>query len=125
MLAAKALNVMSETDRIRLSKASGTVRVYWGDQWIAETQRARCLTETGYPDRLYIPMDDVAADTLVVSETTTHCPFKGDATYYHIHIDGDQLDDAAWCYAKPISEVADIAGHLAFDHAALVIQHDA
>ena len=112
---------MSETDRIEIHNAPGPVRVTWGQRLIAETEHAQRLTETGYPPRLYIPMNAVATDWLVVSETTTHCPYKGDATYYHVQIDGDQIDDAAWCYAQPIDEVAAIAGHLAFDHEALSI----
>ena len=113
---------MSDTDRIAIHDAAGTSQVFWGEHQIAKTTAARVLAETGYPDRLYIPMDAVATDVLVVSETMTHCPYKGDATYYHVHIDGEQLDDAAWCYARPIDAVAAIAGHLAFDHHALTIE---
>ena len=115
-------NAMSDTDRIAIHDAAGTAQVFWGKHRIARTTAARVLTETGYPERLYIPMDAVATDVLVVSETMTHCPYKGDATYYHVHIDGEQLDDAAWCYARPIDAVAAIAGHLAFDHHALTIE---
>lgn len=115
-------SAMSDTDRIAIRDAAGTSQVFWGERQIAQTTAALLLAETGYPERLYIPMGAVATDMLVVSDTMTYCPYKGDATYYHVHIDGEQLDDAAWCYAQPIEAVAAIAGHLAFDHHALTIQ---
>ncbi|RJS94098.1 DUF427 domain-containing protein [Salinisphaera sp. Q1T1-3] len=112
---------MPETDRITTEPLAARVRVHWDDTLIADSTSAIRLAERGYPDRLYVPMDDVATDALCVSDTVTKCPYKGQATYYHVHVDGDRLDDAAWSYAKPIVDVESIAGHVAFDHEALTI----
>lgn len=113
---------MPATDRITTHAIDEPVRIYWGETLLADSEMALELAETGYPPRLYIPMADVATDWLCVSDTTTHCPYKGDATYYHVHVDGEQLDDAAWCYAEPITAVEAIRGHVAFDDAALVVE---
>jgi uncharacterized protein (DUF427 family) len=63
------------------------------------------LSETGLPNRWYLPREDVAAP-LRESQTRTHCPYKGDATYWHM---GDR-EDAAWGYEAPFDGVTAIAG---------------
>lgn len=107
---------MSDNERILTRSIDARVQVRWGETALADSQAVIELDEQGYPPRLYIPMADVATDVLCVSDTLTHCPYKGDATYYHVQIDGDTLEDAAWSYPEPIADVAEIAGHVAFDH---------
>ena len=68
------------------------------------------LSETGLPNRIYAPRESVTQQ-LERSETTSHCPYKGDATYWHV--DGRQ--DAAWSYEEPYDSVRAIAGHICFD----------
>ena len=48
------------------------------------------------------------------SETTSQCPHKGQATYYHIAAKSGLIRDAAWSYETPNDGIADIAGYLAF-----------
>ncbi|RDH74328.1 DUF427 domain-containing protein [Mycolicibacterium moriokaense] len=84
-------------------------------QVVAESDQALTLQESTYPAVQYIPIGDVAADALTSSDTTTYCPYKGDATYYHVSTAaGDTVEDAIWTYVAPYPAVADIAGHVAF-----------
>ncbi|MEJ2760861.1 MAG: DUF427 domain-containing protein [Gammaproteobacteria bacterium] len=85
-----------------------------GDTLIADTRNALELRETGYPTRQYIPRADVAMRYLQRSKMITHCPFKGDATYYSVNIDGTTIKDAAWSYEEPIEAMEKIRGHIAF-----------
>lgn len=62
----------------------------------------------------YFPLDDVEQGRLSPSDTTSHCPWKGDAGYYNVVVGQDQLDDAAWYYADPKEAAAEIAGRVAF-----------
>lgn len=112
---------MSRPARIQLSPERTRLRVVLDGHAIADSARAIRLTETGYPPRLYFPLTEVADTVLKLSAKTTHCPFKGDTRYYHIVTHSRQLDDAAWCYPWPIASMKAIAGHIAFDHPALVI----
>lgn len=76
---------------------------------LADSRRAMELHETGLPTRYYLPRDDVKVD-LEPSDTTTHCPFKGDATY----VSAPGIGDAFWTYETPNREAAlPIAGMLA------------
>ena len=90
-----------------------TVRV--NGELVADTHDALTLQESTYPAVQYIPFRDVVQDRLRRSDTTTYCPFKGEANYYHVTTaDGPAVDDVIWTYEQPYAAVADIAGHVAF-----------
>ena len=76
---------------------TGTVRVEKDGEVLAESTRAVALEETGLPTRYYLPREDVRTDLLTASETTSHCPFKGDATYFS----AAGAKDAFWVYEDP------------------------
>ncbi|HYO05276.1 MAG TPA: DUF427 domain-containing protein [Mycobacterium sp.] len=81
---------------------------------IAETDAALTLQESTYPAVLYIPLTDVSPSVLARSDTTTYCPYKGEANYYDVSVGGGTVDDAIWTYEQPYPAVAQIAGHVAF-----------
>lgn len=86
-----------------------------GTRVVADTARALTLREAGYPPVHYIPLEDVDQTILTPTETQTYCPYKGDASYYSIDLDGgSSLTDAVWTYREPYEAVAPIAGHVAF-----------
>jgi uncharacterized protein (DUF427 family) len=90
-----------------------TVRI--GGEVVADTDDALTLQESTYPAVQYIPLSDVVAERLRPSDTETYCPYKGDASYYHVVTTaGDTIDDAIWTYEKPYPAVGQIAGHVAF-----------
>lgn len=90
------------------------VRVLAGGQVIAETKRALSLREGSYPAVLYIPREDARMDFLRASGHRTHCPHKGDASYFSLCLPTGLEPDAVWSYESPLPGVAEIAGHLAF-----------
>src|SRR3954452_24367273 len=59
-----------------------TVRV--NGEVVADTDNALTLQESTYPAVQYIPLSDVVADRLKRSDTETYCPYKGEASYYHV-----------------------------------------
>jgi uncharacterized protein (DUF427 family) len=96
----------------RITTRPGTrhVRVESGGQLLAESHRAVELDETGLPTRYYLPPEDVRMDRLTPTETRSHCPFKGDASYYA----AAGVKDAFWVYEDPTEEDAlPVAGLLA------------
>ncbi|MBW0144375.1 DUF427 domain-containing protein [Sphingomicrobium clamense] len=62
----------------------------------------------------YFPRDAVKMDRLVPSDTTSHCPWKGDASYFSLRAEGITNADAAWTYEDPKDEAAEIKGRIAF-----------
>jgi uncharacterized protein (DUF427 family) len=96
--------------KISTRQGTETVRVTIDGQLLAESSRPVVLSETGLPDRYYLPREDVRMDLLTPSDKTTHCPFKGDATYFS----AAGADDAFWVYEAPDKEAAEpVTGMLA------------
>ncbi len=96
--------------RITTRPSERHVRVESGGTVLAESDRAVELDETGLPTRFYLPREDVRMDVLTATETTSHCPFKGDATYFS----APDAKDAFWVYEAPSEEDAmPISGLLA------------
>jgi uncharacterized protein (DUF427 family) len=62
----------------------------------------------------YFPAEDVRSEYLKSSETHTFCPWKGKASYYHIAVNGDVNEDAAWYYPEPKSAAEGIKNYVAF-----------
>ena len=81
---------------------------------VADTRDALTLREAQYPAVQYIPRADVELALLEPSDTTSYCPFKGEAGYYSIPVGGDRSVDAVWVYESPYPAVAEIKDHVAF-----------
>ena len=101
---------MATAHRIETAPSQARVRVELGGEVLAESDRAVELREGSLPPRLYIPREDVRMDLLTPSNTTSHCPWKGDATYFN----APGAQDVAWTYEAPIEGRDDITGHLSF-----------
>ena len=90
------------------------VRVLAGGQIIAETKRALSLREASYPAVLYIPREDAQMALFTHTDNATHCPYKGDASYYTIKVGDRAAENAIWSYETPFPAMKEIEGHLAF-----------
>ncbi len=90
------------------------VRAIDGDIVIAETSKALTLKEAKYPAVQYVPRQDANMALLERTDRVTHCPYKGDASYYSVKADGKTLDNAIWTYETPFPAMTEISGHLAF-----------
>lgn len=103
------------THPITVEPAQERVVVRIGDTVVADTRAALILEEADYPPAYYLPAEDITADLLAQSDTTTYCPYKGDATYRSVRLDdGTVVQDAAWVYEHPNVAVAEVLDHLSF-----------
>jgi uncharacterized protein (DUF427 family) len=100
--------------RVDVHQSSRAVRVSVGEDLVAQTARPVLLFETSLPVRAYIPRGDLVAGHLAPSPTRTTCPYKGDATYWHVHAAGQRFPDAAWSYELPLAAAMKIAGYVCF-----------
>jgi uncharacterized protein (DUF427 family) len=93
------------TDRVTVRSAGRT---------IGESTASLVMHEADYPPVHYLPIADVDQALLAPSDTTTYCPYKGDAAYLSITVDPEQGGDAVWFYDEPYPAVEAIRGHVAF-----------
>lgn len=104
--------------RVDTLPTSRSIRVVLKDTVLADTQSdggVMSLWETGFPARWYLPRTAVNWEYLTESETKTGCPYKGEASYYHVKLgDGTEVRDAVWWYKSPIKESGEIVGMVCF-----------
>ncbi|MEP7208423.1 MAG: DUF427 domain-containing protein [Casimicrobiaceae bacterium] len=93
------------------------VRFALGQTVVADSTRALVLYETRRPATYYLPWADVRTALLSRNAHQTHCPFKGNASYWDLQVGTAIARNAVWAYEEPLDEVRPIAGHCAFDTA--------
>jgi len=105
---------MKDDHPITISPNPNRVRVTFAGRTVADSTHALNLKEATYPPVVYIPRADVDMNLLARTDHRTHCPYKGDASYYSIKADGKMAENAIWTYEQPFPGVAQIAGYVAF-----------
>jgi uncharacterized protein (DUF427 family) len=90
------------------------IKVTFAGRVVADTKKALTLQEVNYPPVQYLPRSDVDVTLLTRTAHSTHCPYKGDASYYSINAGGRVAENAIWSYEQPLADMADITGYVAF-----------
>jgi uncharacterized protein (DUF427 family) len=88
---------------------AGMATATWNGTTIAESDDT-VVVEGNH----YFPLEAVKEGVLVPSSATSTCPWKGEASYYSLSVDGQTNPDAAWYYPQPKQAAAEIAGRVAF-----------
>ncbi|MBY6137103.1 DUF427 domain-containing protein [Nocardioides marinus] len=99
---------------IRIRKAEGTWVVRSGGAVLGESANALELSEGDMAPVIYFPRGDIAMAFLDRTDKSTHCPHKGDASYYSIVNKSSVTENAAWSYEDPIEAASAIKDHIAF-----------
>lgn len=100
--------------RVEILASSRHVRIVAAGETVADSKHPTILLETGLVPRFYLPMSDVRLELLEPSDTVTHCPYKGDASYWSLRAAGERFEDAVWTYRTPLPESTKIAGLACF-----------
>jgi uncharacterized protein (DUF427 family) len=99
---------------IIIARNNNRIRVSFAGRVVADTNRALTLSEASYKPVQYIPRTDVDMRLLVRTDHHTHCPYKGDASYFTIETAGCSAENAVWSYEQPFPAMAEIKEYLAF-----------
>jgi uncharacterized protein (DUF427 family) len=91
------------------AQRGNTMKAIWNGAVVAESEDT-VIVEGNH----YFPADALDTRLISDSDTTTVCPWKGTAHYYHLTVDGETNADAAWFYPEPKEAAADIRGRVAF-----------
>ncbi len=96
---------------VTVAPFKGRVVVQANGELLADTQHALQLKEARYPVMYYVPRRDTRMARLVPTDHHTHCPFKGEASYFSV---SGGAENAVWSYEQPYDEVLSIRDYLAF-----------
>jgi uncharacterized protein (DUF427 family) len=107
-----------------LDSAAPAHRIYFADflprvravidgATVLDTTRGKLLYESGIHPRFYAPVEDFDAAVLTRTDHSTHCPFKGDASYWSVAVNGSSRENAVWAYEAPIAEASWLGGYAA------------
>jgi uncharacterized protein (DUF427 family) len=114
MMNTKQMKIPGPDHPISIGPNPSRVTVVVGGKTIADTCSALTLLEASYEPVQYVPRRDVDMSALVRTEHTSHCPYKGDASYFSIPSGGDRSVNAVWSYESPFAAMTQIKDHLAF-----------
>jgi uncharacterized protein (DUF427 family) len=90
------------------------MRAIFADEEVVDSRHPKLLHEHGLLPVLYFPGDEVRTELLEPSDHRTTCPWKGEASHWHVRVGDRVFEDAAWSYPEPIEGAPPLQGHLAF-----------
>ena len=99
---------------ITLTPDPRRLRVIFNGQVVAESDAVISLREATYPAVAYFPREAADLAAYVRTDRSTHCPYKGEASYFSLSAGAQVADNAVWTYEAPYPAMEAIRGRLAF-----------
>ena len=100
--------------RISFEPCRKRIRAVVGGETVIDTLQARLMHESKHIPVYYFPRCDVRMELLQATDNASHCPFKGDASYWSLRV-GDHIEEnVVWSYESPFDEVTGLKDYVAF-----------
>jgi adenylate cyclase len=100
--------------RVVVEPSDRRIRVVYRGETVADSTRALVMHETRLPSAFYFPRDDVRMDLMARTDRRTHCPFKGNASYWTLRVGEHQAENAVWSYEDPFDESSSVRDYIGF-----------
>ena len=100
--------------KIKMVPSPKRVRVKLNGETIADSSQVMLMHETGHDPVYYFPQEDLAMERFSTTGHHTHCPYKGDASYWNVAVGDAVEENIAWAYLDPFDEVPEIGGYVSF-----------
>jgi len=107
-------SVLDYPEKPRVEETPVHVEVFFNNILVADSSGVKRVAEKGMPPVYYIPAEDVEMKYLSKSGRTSHCKWKGEASYYNLRVHDAEAVHAAWSYEDPKPDYGDISGYIAF-----------
>ena len=89
------------------------IRGVLAGETVVDSSRAKLLHEHGHLPVYYFPLEDVREELLERSDHFTHCPWKGEASYWTVRVSDREAENAVWGYLDPLEGAPPLAGYRA------------
>ena len=89
-------------------------QVLYAGHVVVDSKRALALKEASYKSVLYFPREDADMAFFARTDHHTYCPYKGEASYFTLDMDGRIAENAVWTYEEPYPAMEQIRGLIAF-----------
>ena len=99
---------------ITIEASAERMRARYSGHVIADSERALTLKEAGYRPVIYFPREDVSMEYFSRTDHVSYCPYKGEANYFTVMMDGHIAENAVWTYEEPYPAMEAIRDHVAF-----------
>lgn len=100
--------------KVQEKQLNQRVQVLVKGESVADSTGVIEVDEDKHQPRYYVPRSDVEMNKLSASNTTTRCPFKGEAHYFNVNVETKEVQDAAWSYEEPYDEHRRLKDYIAF-----------
>ncbi len=100
--------------KVVIESSPRRLRVVFNGETVADSSRMKMMHESRHLPVYYFPVDDVRMDLLGRTDHMTHCPHKGDASYWSVRVGDRVAENAMWSYEDPTDNVPDLKGLVAF-----------
>ncbi len=100
--------------RVDIEPSPRRVRAVFNGETIADSTDMKLVFETRHLPVYYFPRTDVRMDHLTATDHHSHCPYKGDASYWTVTVGDRNAENAVWSYLDPIGGVSGLKDHMAF-----------
>jgi class 3 adenylate cyclase/uncharacterized protein (DUF427 family) len=107
-------SMKQEGYEIRYEPNPRRVRVEFNGTWVADSKRVVILRETRLPPMYYFPREDVRLEFLEKTAHQTHCPFKGNASYWTLKVGDAVSENAVWSYEDPYEDAVPVREYMSF-----------
>ena len=101
--------------RVSIAPTEERIRVVFNGETVADSDSALLMHESRLPSVYYFPLTDVRSEFLIRNELHTHCPFKGNASYWSLKVGDRTAENAVWAYEDPYDEASGMDQYVAFD----------
>lgn len=105
--------------RVIIEPTDDRIRVVFNGETVADSTRTLLMHETRLSSVYYFPLADVRTEFLLRNDLHTHCPFKGNASYWSLKVAERSAENVVWSYEDPYDEASGIGGYVAFDWSAM------
>jgi uncharacterized protein (DUF427 family) len=99
---------------LRYERSEDIITAEFNGTQVGQSSNVLICHESGYPKRYYFPFKDIEQQYVEKTDFQTHCPYKGNASYWTLSVQGKKEENALWGYEDPSRDALKLRGRVSF-----------